>query len=160
MKKLLIGVVIAGALFAGYRKFRPSDEQPSTEGKLAGLFGRYGGSSDAPEKKARKRLDAMMQAWKDGGTSGNDAERTAMCLWARGVRFVGGEEFRDAADGFDRFRRSKDLYTDIKSYSIDGDGKRGSIEGRGAYTELAVTINGTQHKVGVPEKENPIFWLD
>jgi hypothetical protein len=160
LKKVLIALVLIAAVVFGYKKFAPSSDTPSTEGKLAGLFGRFGGSGDKPDVKARKRLNAFLEAWKAGGTSGNDSEQAAACLWARGVRFTGGEEFRDAMDGFDRFRRGKDLYGTITGYSVDSGGTHGSVEGRGAYTEFAVTINGTQHKVGVPEKENPLFWLD
>ncbi|HEY6136895.1 MAG TPA: hypothetical protein VI670_03945 [Thermoanaerobaculia bacterium] len=160
MKKLLVAIVVVAAVAFCFKKFAPGGDQPSTEGKLAGLFGRYGGSGAKAEVKARKRLDAFLEAWKAGGTTGNDAEQAAACLWARGVRFTGGEEFRDAMDSFDRFRRSKDLYGEIASYSVDGGPVHGNIEGRGAYNEFAVTINGAQHKIGVPEKENPLFWLD
>jgi hypothetical protein len=159
LKKLLIAVAVLIAVGLCFKKFAPA-EKSSTEGTLAGLFGRFGGSGDKPAVKARKRLDAFLESWKAGGTRGNDAERTAASLWARGVRFVGGEEFRDAMDGFDRFRRSKDLYGEITSYSVDSGPTHAEVEGRGAYNEFVVTINGAQHKIGVPEKENPLFWLD
>ena len=154
MKKLLIVAVIAGGVFWGYKKFVAKGE--------SGSLSMFSHNSASPEGKARTRLEKFMESWKKGGTTLNDAEQIAISQWARGVNFIPDrEDLNDAVTGFDRFRRQKDLYTDITSYSIqDGPGKRRTAEGHGTYTFFDVTINGTAHQLGVPDTANPIFWLD
>ena len=154
MKKLLVVAVIAGGLFWGYKKFVTKGE--------SGSLPMFSHNSASPEAKARARVEKFMESWKKGGTSLNDAAQAAICQWARGVNFITDrEDLNDAVTAFDRFRRAKDLYTDITSYSIqDGPAKRRTVEGRGTYTIFDVTINGTAHQLGVPDSANPIFWLD
>lgn len=89
----------------------------------SGIASLIGSSEPAsPDAKARQRLERVMDAWKRGGTSLNDAAQEAACLWARNVIFISDrEDLKDAADGFDKFRRAKSLYTDIASYDIAKD---------------------------------------
>jgi hypothetical protein len=177
VKKFLAVVVIAGALFWAKKHFmdKPSAESPAAEEKptpgnptsvdtktltsvLSSVVHRD--SNEPPEVRARARMDAFMSTWKEGGTSLNDAEQAAACLWSRGKRFITDrDEIQDAANGFDRFRRDKDLYTRIQDYQIQDAVERGHDEGRGDFTIFTVKINGVVHKIGVPDKPNPLFWL-
>jgi len=136
---------------------------PETEnGRIAMLLNRvfHGGDSGKPEDKARIRMKAFMQAWKEGGTSLGDAEQAAACLWSRGKIFIPDrDEIQDAYNGFTNFRRQKDLYTTIKEYAIADTIDRAHDEGHGDYSTFAVTINGKTYLMGVPDKSNPIFWI-
>ncbi|HEY8182484.1 MAG TPA: hypothetical protein VII32_09600 [Thermoanaerobaculia bacterium] len=145
----------------------PPPAQPATaseteEGRIATLLNRvfHGGNSGTPEDKARIRMKAFMQAWKEGGTSLGDAEQAAACLWSRGKIFIPDrDEIQDAYNGFTKFRRDKDLYTTIKEYAIADTIDRAHDEAHGDYSTFAVTIDGKTYLMGVPDKSNPIFWI-
>jgi hypothetical protein len=131
------------------------------EGRVATLVNRvfHGGNSGTPEDRARIRMKAFMQAWKQGGTSLGDAEQAAACLWSRGKIFIPDrDEIQDAYNGFTKFRRDKDLYTAITEYAIADTIDRAHDEAHGDYSTFAVTINGKSYLMGVPDKANPIFW--
>lgn len=116
--------------------------------------------SGTPEAKAKKRVEAFMAAWKLGGTSENDAAQAAACLWSRGRRFLPEQgEIQDAAMGFDKWRQAKSLYTDVLSYTVGEVVSRGNHPGRGDYSVIEVTINGDVYRIGVPDRSNPIFWI-
>lgn len=150
MKKLLVLLLLVGGAVWFVKNHKSA-------GSLAGA----GASDESPEGKARQRLEQLMESWKKGGTSLNDAEQAASCLWARGKIFiVDREDLKDAVDGFDKFRRVKNLYTDINSYKIADGSTRRTEDGRGTYTIFEVTINGSAHRLGVPDRPNPLFWLD
>jgi|GEM_PF-5091014 len=111
-----------------------------------------------PEDKAKARVEKFMASWKEGGTSLNDAAQAAACLWSRGVPFIPSrDEIEDAANGFDRFRKEKDLFVEIESYSV-GEATHRQDSQRGDYTEVDVMINRATYRLGVPDKANPIFW--
>ncbi|HEX7680477.1 MAG TPA: hypothetical protein VF713_20260 [Thermoanaerobaculia bacterium] len=111
-----------------------------------------------PEARAKARVDKFMASWKEGGTSLNDAAQAAACMWSRGVPFIpNAQEIQDAANGFDQWRKEKDLYREIESYSV-GEATRRQDRDRGDYTEIDVMINHATYRVGVPDKANPIFW--
>src|SRR5258708_4611434 len=132
------------------------------QGRIATLINQvfHGGNSGTPEDKARIRMKAFMRAWKEGGTSLNDAEQAAACLWSRGKVFIPDrDEIQDAYNGFTKFRRDKDLYTAINEYAIADTIDRAHDEGHGDYSTFAVTINGKTYLMGVPDKANPIFWI-
>jgi hypothetical protein len=132
-------------------------EERSLAAMLTSLIHRDAGT---PEEKAKKRMEAVMAAWKEGGTSLNDAAQAAACLWSRGVRFIPDrDEIQDAAMGFDKWRRDKSLYTDVQSYTVGRVLGRDSNPGRGDYSVIEVTINGEPHHVGVPDRNNPLFWI-
>jgi hypothetical protein len=91
---------------------KPAAAPEQDQGRIATLINQvfHGGSSGTPEDKARIRMKAFMQAWKEGGTSLNDAEQAAACLWSRGKIFIpNGNEIQDAYNGFTKFRREKDV---------------------------------------------------
>ena len=141
---------------------QPSAIPATEDGKIAMLLNRvfHGGDSGKPEDKARIRMKAFMQAWKEGGTGLGDAEQAAACLWSRGKIFIPDrDEIQDAYNGFTKFRRDKDLYTNIKEYAIADTIDRGHDEGHGDFSTFAVTINGKTYLMGVPDKSNPIFWI-
>jgi hypothetical protein len=120
------------------------------------------GDSDKPEAKAKARMTAFMASWKDGGTSLNDAAQAAACYWSRGVKFIPDtNEIRDAADGFDRWRREKGLYTEIQSYEISDVLFRNTDPARGGdYSVVEVNVNGSVYRIGIPDKPNPLFWTN
>jgi hypothetical protein len=141
----------------------PAAAEGGDQSRIATLINtvfRGGGSNLSPEDKARIRMKAFMQAWKEGGTSLNDAEQAAACLWSRGKVFIPDrDEIQDAYNGFTKFRRDKDLYTAINAYAIADTLDRAHDEAHGDYSTFAVTINGRTYLMGVPDKANPIFWL-
>lgn len=138
-----------------------SEDTKALSGLLAGLQKLVNKTAATPEGKAKQRLEALMAAWKEGGTSLNDEAQAAACLWSRGVRFIPDrDEIQDAAQGFDHFRQGKGVYVEIRDYAIIGDGNRGTHPGRGAYTAFEVMINGTPYAMGVPDTKNPIFWVN
>jgi len=115
-------------------------------------------AATTPEEKAKARVEKFMASWKQGGTSLNDAAQAAACLWSRGVPFIPSkDEIEDAANGFDRWRKEKDLFVEIESYSV-GDATHRTDSQRGDYTEVDVMINRALYRLGVPDKANPIFW--
>ncbi len=141
----------------------PAPAEGGDVNRIASLINtvfRGGGSNASPEDKARIRMKAFMQAWKEGGTSLNDAEQAAACLWSRGKVFIPDrDEIQDAYTGFTKFRRDKDLYTTITEYAIADTLDRAHDEAHGDYSTFAVTINGKTYLLGVPDKANPIFWI-
>jgi hypothetical protein len=141
----------------------PSEPQPTgkvEDNAIAKLLNRFTGGEGKPEDRARIRMKAFMQAWKQGGTSGSDAEQAASCLYSRGKLFIpNADEIRDAYNGFVAFRKEKNLYTEINDYSIADTISRGNDQAHGDYTEFDVTINGFPYAMGVPDKPNPIFWI-
>jgi hypothetical protein len=145
----------------------PSSSQPAAapdaeQGRIATLINQlfHGGNKGTPEAKARIRMKAFMEAWKEGGTSLGDAEQAAACLWSRGKVFIPDrDEIQDAYNGFTKFRRDKDLYTTIQEYAIADTVDRAHDEPHGDYSTFAVTINGKTYLMGVPDKSNPIFWI-
>ncbi|HYS52247.1 MAG TPA: hypothetical protein VER58_00615 [Thermoanaerobaculia bacterium] len=129
------------------------------ENAVASLVHKFFGGGQ-PEDKAKVRIRVFMQTWKEGGTSLNDAEQAAACMWSRGKMFIPDrDEIQDAYNGFNSFRKAKDLYTTINEYAIADTISRGHDEGHGDYSEFQVTINGKTHLMGVPDKANPIFWI-
>jgi len=129
------------------------------ENAVASLIHKFFGGGQ-PEDKAKVRMRVFMQTWKEGGTSLNDAEQAAACMWSRGKMFIPDrDEIQDAYNGFIAFRKAKDLYTNINEYAIADTISRGHDEGHGDYSEFQVTINGRTYLMGVPDKANPIFWI-
>jgi hypothetical protein len=115
-------------------------------------------SAGSPEDRAKARVEKFMASWKEGGTSLNDAAQAAACLWSRGVPFIPStDEIADAANGFYHWRKEKDLYVEIESYSV-GEATHRQDSQRGDYTEVDVMINRSTYRMGVPDKGNPIFW--
>lgn len=186
MKKLVVAVVLVGALVWAKKRFMDAPAAPvRSEAEAAaekfggaiakaktaqaaandahGLSGMLGSllhrDAGTPEAKAKKRLETFMAAWKEGGTSLNDSAQAAACLWSRGVRFIADkEEIQDAANGFDRWRQQRDLYVEIKSYAVGEVVARDRNEGRGDYTVVEVLINERPLRIGVPDTANPLFW--
>ena len=153
---------------AGSSQSATAAPQPSTTdtaaatSKLANLIHSFSsrGDSGTPQEKARVRMEAFMKSWKEGGTSLGDAEQAAACLWSRGKVFIPDrDEIQDAYNGFTKFRRDKDLYTNITEYAIGPNIDRAHDEGHGDYSVFAVSINGKTYLMGVPDKSNPIFWI-
>ncbi|MEA2338120.1 MAG: hypothetical protein QOE82_2127 [Thermoanaerobaculia bacterium] len=115
-------------------------------------------AATTPEQKAKARVERFMASWKEGGLSLNDAAQAAACQWSRGVAFIPStDEIADAANGFYHWRKEKDLYVEIESYSV-GEATRRIDRERGDYTEVDVMINRATYRLGVPDKANPIFW--
>ncbi len=190
MKKVLVVVFAIGALLWAKKRFldAPAPVAPSKaevtaekigaiakthiargqssapdERGLAAMVSRLIRKEDSasPEAKAKKRMEAVMAAWKEGGTSLNDAAQAAACLWSRGVWFIPDkDEIQDAAMGFDKWRQAKSLYTDVQSYTVGEVVSRGNHPGRGGdYSVIEVTINGDSYHIGVPDRSNPLFWI-
>jgi len=127
---------------------------------IANLLNKFVGGEKKPEDRARVRMEAFMKAWQEGGTSLNDAEQAASCLYSRGQRVIpSADEIRAAYDGFTSFRKEKGLYTNITGYSIV-DSKRARDDAHGDYTKFYVVINSSMYAIGVPDKANPMFWTD
>jgi len=135
--------------------------------ELKGMLHRGAGKL-TPEEHAKVRVEQLMAAWKLGGTSTNDAAQAAVCLYARGVRFIPNtQEVVDAAAGFGKFRKEKGLFnSQIESYSV---GEATHRTDQRPYTAVVVTINGAVYQVGVPDRnpayketeiegETPLFW--
>lgn len=137
------------------------DPKKGVAAYVAGLLhGDANATAAAPEQKAKERIESFMSYWQKGGVSLNDAEQAAACMWARGVVFVPDkDELQDAVNGFDRWRRERDLYHSLGEYSV-GPPQRRSDASRGDFTAFDVTIDGTKYTVGVPDGANPMFWLD
>jgi hypothetical protein len=189
LKKILLVVFAIGALVWAKKRFldAPAPVAPSKaevtaekigkiakthiarskaapdEGGLAAMVASLMPKEDSapPEAKAKKRMEAVMASWKEGGTSLNDAAQAAACLWSRGVHFIPDkDEINDAAMGFDKWRQSKALYTDIQSYAVGEVIARENHPGRsGDYSVIEVTINGDTHRIGIPDSNNPLFWV-
>ena len=187
MKKLFAILIVAGAiLFVRKQIHKPAQPDPPSKaeqtaeaiGKVArksldsgadpkkaaaSLLGSlmHGRATDAsPEQKAKERVEAFMGFWQKGGVSLNDAEQAAACMWARGVVFITDkDDIQDAVNGFDRWRRERDLYHAFDSYAI-GPPMRTSSASRGDYTAFDVVIDGTKYIIGVPDSSNPMFWLE
>lgn len=153
-----VGGAIAGAKALQSAAANKPDEQ-GISALLSSITSRKSGGT--PEEKAKARLNAFLAAWKEGGTSVNDAAQAAACLWSRGVRFIpNGYEIQDAANGFDRWRHSHGLYTELQSYSVGEVVARESNPGRGDYSMVEVEINGKTYRIGVPDAANPIFMIE
>jgi hypothetical protein len=139
------------------------DSGADTKSAVASLLGTLtkGRVSEAsPEQRAKERVEAFMGYWQKGGVSLNDAEQAAACMWARGVVFITDKnDIQDAVNGFDRWRRERELYRAFESYAI-GPPQRRSDAGRGDYTSFDVIIDGTKYEIGVPDRSNPMFWVD
>jgi len=137
------------------------DPKKAVSSYLAGLM--HGTSREAPaapEQKAKERLEAFMGYWQKGGVSLNDSEQAAACMWARGVTFITDkDDIQDAVNGFDRWRRDRDLYHSLNEYAI-GPPQRRTDAGRGDFTAFDVVIDGTKYVVGVPDGPNPMFWAE
>jgi hypothetical protein len=116
------------------------------------------GTAGTPEQRAKARVERFMASWKEGGLSLNDAAQAAACEWSRGVAFIPNtDEIVDAANGFYHWRKDKDLYVEIESYSV-GEATHREDRERGDYSEVDVMINHATYRLGVPDKGNPIFW--
>jgi len=189
LKKILVVVLAIGALFWAKKRFldapaapvapskaevtaekigaiakvhiaggKPATDERGLAAMIASLIHKE--DSASPEAKAKKRMEAVMAAWKEGGTSLSDAAQAAACLWSRGVRFIPDkDEIQDAANGFDKWRRDKSLYTDVKSYAVGEVVSRDTNPGRGDYSVVEVMINGSVYRIGVPDRSNPLFWI-
>jgi hypothetical protein len=151
MKKVLVVLAIAGALFFAKKKFagESSSSESGSSSSLASVMG------TSPEKKTQERFETFMKNWKEGGVSLNNAEQAAACLWGRGVVFIrNSEDFRDAVESFERFRKAKGLYVPEISYQIH------SYRREADHTIVDLSINGSRHRVSVPDGPNPIAWAD
>ncbi len=161
----------AGTGSSGTAESTTSGDPPPTFKLLAELKGMLhkGVGKLTPEEHAKVRVEQLMAAWKLGGTSTNDAAQAAVCLYARGVRFIPNtQEVVDAAAGFDKFRKEKGLFnSQIESYSV---GEATPRTDQRPYTAVVVTINGSVYQVGVPDRnpayketeieaETPLFWV-
>ena len=176
MKKLFVVVIAVGALVWAKKRFVDAPAPPvksETEvaaEKVGGAVSRARAATmfssllhredkETPEAKAKARVTAVLATWQEGGTTLNDAAQAAACLWSRNVRFIPNtQEINDAATGFDHWRHEKNLYTDVKSYSVGEVVARDTNPGRGDYSVVEVLINGQPHRIGVPDKSNPLFW--
>lgn len=140
MKKVLVVAAIAAALWFAKLRFAP---------------GAPAGSARTPDAVAKVRFEQFMKSWKAGGVSLNDSEQAAACIWGRGTLFIKDrDDLRDVADAFERWRKERQLYVadieyDILRYQREGD-----------HTVVLVTINGTKHRIGIPDTANPMFWVD
>jgi hypothetical protein len=142
MKNVII--VIAAILLVAWlaKRFIPSGEDLQRE-KAATV--------------ATMRLNAMLQGWKEGGTSGSAAEQTAICQWAQGRDFIADrDELEQAVSDFDRWRREKNLYGALQSYEVVKTTRKESSDG--PYTLAELRLNGQSHFVGVPHDKKAIFW--
>jgi hypothetical protein len=103
------------------------------------------------------RLNAMLQGWKEGGTSASASEQTAISQWAQGKAVIADrDELEQAMDRFDRWRRERGLYGPLQSYEI---GTVSRVERQpDPYTAVELKLNGQRQTVGVPDDEKPIFW--
>jgi len=151
VKKVFVVAAIVGALWFARNQFFPSSTGGSWPSFLASILP----GSKSPEKVVKERFEKFMQSWKEGGVSLNNAEQAAACLWSRGVVFINNvDELRDAAEGFDRWRKGKGLYVQEIRYEV------GEYRRDGDHTVVEVTINGSRSQVGIPDTANPMFWTE
>ena len=139
MKKLIVlAAIVAAAIY-----FKP---------QLQDFLLSAGGS---PDGKAKHRVKVMLESWKKGGTSSSADAQTAICQWAQGVSFIGDRDALGAySDGFDRFRREKDLYRAISSFDVV-DAKVDDQDK--SKVRVSCTIDGSNYDLIVVDKE-PIRW--
>lgn len=144
MRKLVAFFIFIAIVVFVVKRYVPSSEQML---------------SKKAEETAEQRVRMFLKGWQDGGTSANGAAQDAVCFWATGKRFIADrDELEMASDRFDRWRKDRDLYRSLTSYEV---GKTERIEHtEHPYTIVEVVLNGRHMKLGVPDDERPIFWLD
>lgn len=116
----------------------------------SGDFMRFGPRGEVAE--AEERVNAVLAGMQEAGDSTSVTLQEAVCRWYNGKRFVSDAfEQEAAADGFDRWRRERNLYNrKIASYEIVSselvpDAERTTVL-------VTVTIEGKTHRIEVPEK--------
>lgn len=109
--------------------------------------------------KATMRVEVMMKGWKDAGTSAEAGAQEAACEWYAGKRAVSErDELEKASDGFDRWRRKKQLYRSISTYSVSDTELVEKADQ--SYTKMKLEIDGKTYRISVPDGEAPITWID
>ena len=155
MKKLIAAVVIVGALvYAKGKMSGGSSSANSSPSFVQSMLSALPGNR-TPESVAKDRFEKFMKNWKDGGVSERSEAQAAACLWFAGKPILGdNDSVRDAAEGFDKWRKAKQVYTEQLTYEI-GDYRREKD-----HTVVTVKLNGTTHEIGIPDGASPLFWAD
>ncbi len=109
------------------------------------------------ESVAKTRVTNVLTGMREGTGTGAKVE-TAMAMWAEGkLRITDRDRLSAASDGFDKWRRAKDLYRPTGEFTVD------SVEMvKDAPEETAIvsfTLEGKPYKVKVP-KSSFIRWIE
>jgi hypothetical protein len=111
----------------------------------------------ATEKRAEIRVQTMMDGWLAGGTSYDGHAQEAVCMWFNGRKSPpDGKTLGAASDAFDQWRRAKNLYRKIRSYTIERveNPDKSSTDVNHVY----IQIDGKPYAMKV-ERHRPIEWL-
>jgi hypothetical protein len=147
MRTLVLVIVIIGVALALFSHLRKTQEEKIAREK-------------APDTIALKRVNLLMEQWKEGGSTLNDAAQARACVWARGTKVLASsQEIMDAVNSFDMWRRKKNVPEAISSYEVGAATRKTSSNGD-PYTSVAVTIDGNHYALGVPDGDSPIFWAE
>lgn len=106
-------------------------------------------SEASPEDKAKARVAAMLNAWK------NHSKLVAGAIWAQGLQDAVGN-LAASTEGFERFRQEKSLGDTIGTFEVVNTYRR--MNGQEQYTAVDVTLDGVMFHMGVPDTSTPIFW--
>ena len=138
MKKLLFMAVLLGVAFYFGRPYIEKIQESGT----------YKGT-------VRRRVDYVLDGWKKGGTQDTNVLLNAACYWCKGTITLSMDEMSSCTNGFDAFRRERDLLRKISSFEIRDIDAHESGSPRTADVTLA--IEGKPYRWRVVENE-PISW--
>lgn len=117
----------------------------------------FTGCSVWEKRETEKRVTAMMEGWRTGGTGSGGDMQEAVSMWWKGVRFIPDDlELDDARKRFDSWRRVKGLYKKIETWEITSMAKDGSTGGNAMI--VSMDIDGRSYRMRVPEGDT-ISWV-
>jgi len=114
--------------------------------------------ADHAADQAKARVITVLDGIKTGGKRGTTSEfQLAMCRWYKDAVIIRDfQEFENASDTFDAWRRRGNIYPTLKSYEVT---KVEVVEGTEPLTWLVSgKIDGKPFTMRVPEKA-PIEWV-
>ncbi len=112
------------------------------------------------EKKAKKRVEAVLTGIRDGGTQTGNVLQSAICRWEKDVVFIPDRDAVEGAmDAFDRWRRQGGIYPTLTGFTIADEVEEGSENDPAGTYYVHVTIDSREHWIRVPPKER-MSWAD
>jgi hypothetical protein len=139
MKKLLLLLVVVAA---GFYFGRPTFERLKETGTYKG--------------SVRRRVTSVLDGWKKGGTEDTNATLTAACYWCKGMVTLSMDEMSNCTNGFDQFRREKELFLKIADFEVrDIEVLESTIP---PTANVSLAIDGRPFRWRVRENE-PIVWI-
>jgi hypothetical protein len=120
-----------------------------------GKLGLHPGAED----QAKKRVEVVLTAIRDGGTETGLMIQTAICRWERDVALMSRDEVDAALDPFDHWRQQGGIYPTLKSFTIADKVEDAGPHDPGGTFYVQVKIDGNDHWIRVPPKAE-MSWAD